>query len=67
MILELKLEEAARKPSEKWVGDRIKKFSLGNNQPTRPRLNGKRVTEYQFDSEHVIKLHSIYMRETSTS
>ena len=67
MILELELEEAEKKPSESWVGNRIKKFSLSNNQPTRPRLNGKRVSEYQFDSEHVLKLHSIYMRETSIS
>ena len=67
MILELKLDDVDRKPSERWVGESIKKFALGKKTNQRPRVENRRVSEYQFDSEHVLKLHSIYMRETSTS
>ena len=67
MISELGIDDVDRKPSERWVGERIKKFALGKKTNQRPRVENRRVSEYQFDSEYVLKLHSIYMRETSTS
>ena len=62
MILEFQnWKKLKRNHRESWVGwkSTSEKFPLSNNQPTRPRLNGKRVSEYQFDSERVLKLHSI--------
>jgi hypothetical protein len=62
MISELGLAEAERKPKPRWVGERIKKYKLAPKSK-RQYKDDKRVSEYTFDSTHVLNLYNIYVRE----
>lgn len=63
MTLELGLSDEDRHPSPRWVGERIKKFSLNSGNPRRGTRRGRKVTEYQFSPGHVFHLKRVYLRE----
>jgi len=55
------------KPEPKWVGDTLSEFTLHSKKLKRryaENSRNRKVTPYQFDSAHVLRLYKIYLRET---
>ena len=54
------------KPGNKWVGETLSEFSLHSKKLNRRYAENSRtrkVTPYQFDSAHILRLYEIYLRE----
>jgi hypothetical protein len=55
------------KPEPKWVGDTLSEFTLHSKKLKRryaENSRNRKVTPYQFDSAHILRLYKIYLRET---